>query len=129
MGRLYAATPDGYPGDEDNGQMSAWYVFSALGFYPVTPASGQYVLGSPLFRHAALKLENGRTFTIDAPGNSDKDIYVQSVTLNGRRLDRTWISQDELMAGGTLRFQMGPRPNPLWGSAKSAAPFSLTPRH
>jgi len=128
MRKLYSSAPDGYPGDEDNGQTSAWYVFSALGFYPVTPGAGQYVIGSPLFRHAELALENGRRFVIEAPANSAENIYIQSASLNGRPLDRTWISQDEIMSGGTLRFEMGPRPNPAWGTGPGAAPFSMTPR-
>jgi predicted alpha-1,2-mannosidase len=128
MRRLYSSAPDGYPGDEDTGQMSAWYVFSALGFYPVTSGAGQYVIGSPLFRHAELSLENGRKFIIDAPNNSPANIYIQSATLNGKPLNRTWLSQDEIMAGGTLRFEMGPRPNMDWGTGPGAAPFSMTAR-
>lgn len=128
MKKLYQATPDGYAGDEDNGQTSAWYVFSALGFYPVTPGAGQYVLGSPLFRRAEIDLTNGRTLVVDAPANSPENVYVQSVSLNGQALNRTWVSHDELMQGGTLRFEMGPRPNPAWGAGPGAAPFSMTPR-
>ncbi|MGN6819821.1 MAG: GH92 family glycosyl hydrolase [Sphingomonas sp.] len=128
MKKLYMATPDGYPGDEDNGQTSAWYVFSALGFYPVTPGADQYVIGSPLFRHAELALENGKRFVIDAPNNSAANIYIQSATLDGRPLDRTWLSQAEIMAGGTLRFRMGPTPNKMWGTGPGAAPFSMTKR-
>jgi len=126
MRRLYAAQPDGYPGDEDNGQTSAWYVFSALGFYPVTPGANQYVIGSPLFRHAELSLENGKRFVVEAPANSAANVYIQSATLNGRRLDRTWLSQDEIMAGGTLRFVMGPTPNMAWGTGPGAAPYSMS---
>lgn len=128
MRRLYAATPDGYPGDEDNGQTSAWYIFSALGFYPVTPGSGQYVIGSPLFKKAELALENGRTFRVEAPANSAANVYIQSASLNGKRFDRTWLSHDEIMAGGTLRFEMGPRPNLKWGTGSGSKPFSMTPR-
>ncbi|MDJ0275664.1 GH92 family glycosyl hydrolase [Sphingomonas sp. 2R-10] len=127
MRRLYAAQPDGYPGDEDNGQTSAWYVFSALGFYPVTPGANQYVIGSPLFRRSELALENGKRFVVEAPGNSAANVYIQSATLNGRKLDRTWISQDEIMAGGTLRFVMGPTPNRTWATGPGAAPYSMTP--
>lgn len=129
MRRLYSSAPDGYPGDEDTGQMSAWYVFSALGIYPVTPGSNQYVIGSPLFRRVVLSLQNGRRLVIDAEGNSSANVYVQSLSLNGRPLNRTWVTQDELMAGGTLKFVMGPKPNRNWGSAKSSAPYSMTPRH
>jgi predicted alpha-1,2-mannosidase len=128
MRRLYSSAPDGYPGDEDNGQTSAWYVFSALGFYPVTSGTGQYVIGSPLFRRTTLSLENGRKLVIEAPDNGPANVYVQSVTLNGKRLDRTWLSHDELMAGGTLRFEMGPKPNLKWGTGPGAAPYSMTPR-
>lgn len=128
MRRLYSFAPDGYPGDEDNGQTSAWYVFSALGFYPVTPGANQYVIGSPLFRRVELSLENGRRLVIDAPKNSPANVYIQSVSLNGRQLDRTWLSHEELMAGGTLRFEMGPEPNKSWGVRPGAAPYSMTPR-
>lgn len=129
MRRLYSAAPDGYPGDEDNGQMSAWYVFSALGFYPVTSGASQYVIGSPLFRHAELTLENGRKFAIEAPNNSPANVYIQSATLNGKPLNRAWLSQDEIMAGGILRFVMGPTPNKSWGTGPGAVPFSMTPRN
>src|SRR3712207_7980487 len=83
MDKLYTANPDGYCGDEDNGQTSAWYVFSALGFYPVCPGSNEYVLGTPYFKKATLHLENGKTVTISAPGNTDATRYVQSMTVNG----------------------------------------------
>ncbi|MET0309498.1 MAG: GH92 family glycosyl hydrolase [Sphingomonas sp.] len=126
MRRLYSATPDGYPGDEDNGQTSAWYIFSALGFYPVTPGADQYVIGSPLFRRVDLALEDGRHFVIEAPNNGPANVYIQSATLNGKPLMRTWLSQDEIMAGGTLRFDMGPRPNPAWGVGPGAAPYSMS---
>jgi putative alpha-1,2-mannosidase len=101
-------------------------VFSALGFYPVTPGTDQYVIGSPLFRHADLALENGRHFVVDAPQNGPANRYIQSATLNGKPFDRTWITQDEIMAGGTLRFEMGPDPNPHWGVGPDAAPFSMS---
>jgi len=90
--------------------MSAWYLFSALGFYPVAPGSGQYSLGSPLIRSADIKLENGRTLRIEAANQSDKNIYVQSVSLNGRRLDRRYITNAEIMRGGKLQFIMGNTP-------------------
>jgi predicted alpha-1,2-mannosidase len=128
MRRLYSSAPDGYPGDEDTGQTSAWYVFSALGFYPVTPGAGQYVIGSPLFRHSELSLPNGRKLVVDAPGNSASNVYIQSASFNGRPLNRTWLSHEELTAGGVLRFEMGPQPNPRWGTARDSAPYSMTPR-
>lgn len=128
MKRLYAATPDGYPGDEDNGQTSAWYVWSALGFYPVTPTVGEYAIGSPLFHRVTLKLPTGKTLTIEAENNGADNVYIQSVRLNGRAHDKTFVTHDALKEGGTLTFVMGPRPNKSWGSAKGAAPFSMSGR-
>jgi predicted alpha-1,2-mannosidase len=124
--RLYAATPDGYPGDEDNGQTSAWYVFSALGFYPVTPAVGEYAIGSPLFRSVRLTMSNGKILTIEAENNGPDNVYIQSVAFNGQPHAKTWLSREALQQGGTLRFVMGPKPNPAWGSRKADAPFSMT---
>lgn len=129
MDKLYSPAPDGYPGDEDNGQTSAWYVFSALGFYPVTPGTNQYVIGAPRFRKATLKFENGKTLVVDAPQNSAHNIYVQSVTLNGQPVNRTWLTHEELQKGGTLHFDMGPEPNKAWGVGEGAAPYSMTQRN
>jgi predicted alpha-1,2-mannosidase len=126
MKRLYSSAPDGYPGDEDNGQTSAWYVFSALGFYPVTPAVGQYAIGSPLFRNVRLAMPGGKVLNIESQNNSDKNVYIQSVTLNGKPHDKPWFSREELQGGGTLRFVMGPNPNTKWGTAKANAPFSMS---
>lgn len=126
MKKLYAATPDGYPGDEDNGQTSAWYVFSALGFYPVTPAVGQYAIGSPLFRTVRMTMPSGKILTIEAQDNTPENVYIQSVSLNGRPHDKAWFSREQLQQGGTLRFVMGPKPNTKWASGKAAAPFSMS---
>nr|WP_269845209.1 GH92 family glycosyl hydrolase [Sphingomonas deserti] len=126
MKKLYAPTPDGYPGDEDNGQTSAWYVFSALGFYPVTPAVGQYAIGSPLFRTVRLTMPTGKVLTIEAENNGPDNVYIQSVTLNGRAHNKAWLSREELQQGGRLRFVMGPKPNTRWASDKAAAPFSMS---
>jgi predicted alpha-1,2-mannosidase len=126
MKRLYSATPDGYPGDEDNGQTSAWYVWSALGFYPVTPTVGQYAIGSPLFQKVTLALPNGKTLAIEAENNSPDNVYIQSVTLNGAPHDAAYFTRDALAQGGTLRFVMGPTPNKQWASTKAAAPFSMS---
>lgn len=130
MHKLYSATPDGYPGDEDNGQTSAWYVFSALGFYPVAPGTNQYVIGSPLFEKATLALPNGRKLAIEANGNAPDRVFIRSASLNGRALDKVWLDHDALLKGGTLRFEMDRRANPNWASDREAAPFSLsrTPR-
>lgn len=126
MKRLYSATPDGYPGDEDNGQTSAWYVWSALGFYPVTPTVGQYAIGSPLFQKVTLALPNGKTLAIEAANNGLDNVYIQSVTLNGAPHDLAYFTRDALAQGGTLRFVMGPTPNKAWASTKAAAPFSMS---
>jgi predicted alpha-1,2-mannosidase len=111
MNRLYAPVPDGYCGDEDNGQTSAWYVLSALGFYPVCPGSGQYVLGSPLFRSATIHLENGKTFTLKAPKNSKENVYVNSRKLNNSAYPALFIHHEDIMKGGTLECVMDSQPN------------------
>jgi len=120
--RLYRPGPAGWLGDEDTGQMSSWYIFSALGFYPVNPGQPIYALGSPLFDRATIHLENGRSFTVEAVRNAPADIYVQTVTLNGAPLTRAWISHEEIARGGVLRFQLGPKPNQRWGTSGLPAP-------
>ncbi len=124
--RLYSATPDGYCGDEDNGQTSAWYVFSALGFYPVTPSVDQYVLGGPLFKMATLNLQNGNKFTIEAINNSKNNFYIQSASLNGKDYSNTYIKFDAIQNGGEIKFIMGSQPNKDWGSKLENAPYSLS---
>ena len=126
MNRMYKATPDGYCGDEDNGQTSAWYVFSALGFYPVCPATDQYVLGAPLFKKITLQLENGKQFIFDAPGNSDKNRYVQLAKLNGVAYNKNWISHFDILKGGNFTTIMGPQPNKNKGITKEAYPYSFS---
>lgn len=106
----YRPTPDGLGGNDDCGQMSAWYLFSALGFYPVAPGSDRYALGSPVVKTAVVRLENGRTLTIRAEGQSEKNVYVRRITMNGKRLDRRYITHAELMNGGTLVFEMDNEP-------------------
>ncbi|MCB0425919.1 MAG: GH92 family glycosyl hydrolase [Mangrovimonas sp.] len=124
--KLYSATPDGYCGDEDNGQTSAWYVFSALGFYPVTPGTNQYVIGSPLFKKAILHLENGHSFTIEAPNNSDTNFYIHSSTLNGKNNTHNFITYETIQNGGTLKFDMTDQPNKEWASKPEDTPYSLS---
>ncbi|AUP80082.1 GH92 family glycosyl hydrolase [Flavivirga eckloniae] len=126
MNKLYTPAPDGYCGDEDNGQTSAWYVFSALGFYPVAPATNQYVIGSPLFDEATLHLQNGNTFTISAKGNKKNNHYIQSASLNGNTFNQTWINSQTIQEGGILNIEMGGQPNTNWGISKKAAPYSLS---
>jgi predicted alpha-1,2-mannosidase len=125
MDRMYRPGPALYCGDEDNGQTSAWFVFSAMGFYSVTPGVPQYAMGSPLFRKVTLNLENGQKFIIEAPNNSADNVYVQSATLNGRPLTRTWIGHDEILKGGTLRFEMSKTPNLQRGVSVSDRPYSM----
>ncbi len=122
----YHSGPAGLAGNDDVGQMSAWLMFTAMGFYPVTPGSGQYVIGRPFTERTTLNLPNGRRFVIAAEGLSDEHPYIQSVTLNGRALDRTWIGHDEITAGGELRFVMGAEPNKTWGAEAGARPYSMS---
>ncbi len=124
--KLYSATPDGYCGDEDNGQTSAWYVFSALGFYPVTPAVDEYVMGSPLFKKATLYLQNGKTFTINSDNNSEENIYIQSAKMNGKNYMNNFIKFDDIQKGGELTISLGNQPNKDWGSHPENVPYSLS---
>ncbi len=124
--KLYAATPDGYCGDEDNGQTSAWYVFSALGFYPVTPGVNQYVIGSPLFKKATITLENNNKFVIKASDNSKDNVYVQSSILNGKVYDNSYLDFEMIQEGGELQFTMGSSPNKSWANKEESIPYSLS---
>ena len=118
----YKPGPAGWLGDEDTGQMSSWYIFSSLGFYPVLPGQPIYALGSPQFDRAILHLENGRNFSVEAEKTRPDDIYVQSVTLNGAPLNRPWIYHSEIVSGGVLRFHLGPQPNMQWGTESMPKP-------
>ena len=126
MDLLYKPTPDGYCGDEDNGQTSAWYVFSAMGFYPVCPATDQYVMGSPLFKKITLSLENGKTFVIQAPGNSAQNVYVNAAALNGKAYTKNWIGHFDIVKGGSLIFIMNQSPNHKKGIQQSDMPYSFS---
>lgn len=126
MNRMYSATPDGYCGDEDNGQTSAWYVFSALGFYPVCPASTQYVLGTPLFKKVTLHLENGKSVVINAPDNSSENKYVGSLKVNNKTYEKNWLDHYDLMNGATIDFKMSSQPNMQRGTQSSSFPYSFS---
>lgn len=126
MDKFYAPTPDGYCGDEDNGQTSAWYVFSALGFYPVCPGSGQYVLGSPLFRKAVIHLENGSDVTINAPENNAVNLYIDELTVDGKKYEKNYLEHDNLLRGAKMDFRMSDKPNTRRGTADSDAPYSFS---
>lgn len=126
LNRMYKPTPDGYPGDEDNGQTSAWYVFSALGFYPVAPATDQYVLGAPLFQKAVLHLKNGNKVVINAPNNNPENKYIQKVEIDGNNYTKNYVSFEKLMNGATINITMGNKPNKNRGTEKSDFPYSLS---
>jgi predicted alpha-1,2-mannosidase len=126
MNKLYKATPDGYCGDEDNGQTSAWYVFSAMGFYPVCPASGQYVLGAPLFKKLTVSLESGKKIVINSPNNSAENKYINTLQYNGQLYDKTWFSHESLLKGAVIDIKMSAQPNKSRGIKDSDVPFSLS---
>ncbi len=126
MRTQYAARPDGLSGNDDLGQMSAWYVFTALGFYPVAPASNEYVIGRPFVSRAALRLPNGKTFSVITQGLSEARPYVAEVRLNGQPLTRSAITHEQILAGGELRFVMSDKPNTRWATDTKARPMSMS---
>ena len=126
MNKLYNAAPDAYCGDEDNGQTSAWYVFSALGFYTVCPGTDQYVLGTPLFKSVKLHLENGKTITIDAANNSCENRYIKTMKLNGKNYSHNYLTHAQLMNGAKIQYQMDAVPNKMRGINKEDAPYSFS---
>ena len=126
MNKLYNSGPEGYCGDEDNGQTSAWYVFSALGFYPVTPASTQYAIGAPLFKRAEITFENGKKLILNAPENSAANKYVQSIKINGRVSTKNYFDHFELQKGGQIIFSMDAHPEKSRGIHENDYPFSMS---
>lgn len=126
MDRMYTPQADGYCGDEDNGQTSAWYVFSAMGFYPVAPATDEYVIGAPLFKKVTITLENGKTVEITAPENNQNNRYVQSLTINGKSYSKNYFNYFELMRGAKIQFKMGANPNKKRGINDSDFPYSFS---
>ena len=126
MDRLYSATPDGYCGDEDNGQTSAWYVFSAMGFYPVCPGSGQYVIGTPYFKKLTLHLENGKQLVFNAPACSDANKYISTLTVDGKPYGKNYFNHTDLMKGGTIDYGMASTPNYQRGTSSDAFPYSFS---
>ncbi|WP_312139173.1 GH92 family glycosyl hydrolase [Sphingobacterium sp.] len=126
MNRMYSPNPDGYCGDEDNGQTSAWYVFTAMGFYPVTPATDEYVLGSPIFDKVTISLNSGKKVIIETKNNSDQNRYIQSMKFNGKNYSKNFIKHSELMKGANLSFDMGAEPNKKRGVSRGDLPFSLS---
>ena len=126
MDKFYTAAPDGYCGDEDNGQTSAWYVFSAMGFYPVCPASGEFAVGTPLFKHVKVNMPSGKSFIVNAPENSNDNFYIGSMKVNGRVADRTFLTYDELAAGASVDFAMTPVPDKSRATSAGARPYSFS---
>jgi putative alpha-1,2-mannosidase len=121
----YQASPGGLDGDDDCGQMSAWLLFTAMGFYPVNPASGEYMIGSPMYEEISLRLANGKTFRVQANNNSEENVYIQSAMLNGKPLEIPVITWEQIQAGGILQFVMGEKPSE-WGSKWRPAPISFS---
>ncbi len=126
MNRLYWPTPDGYCGDEDNGQTSAWYVFTALGFYPVCPASDEYVMGAPLFKKATIKLENGKEIVINSPNNNERNRYINGMNYNGNTYSKNFLSHESLIKGAIINIDMAARPNTQRGINKEDFPYSFS---
>ena len=126
MNRMYTPGPDGYCGDEDNGQTSAWYVFSALGFYPVCPGTDEYVLGAPLFKKATLHFENGNSLVIDAANNNSENMYIESLRLDGNVYTKNYLKHGDLLKGGVLKFDMGSKPNLQRGTQVEDYPYSFS---
>ena len=126
MDRLYNPNPDGLCGDEDNGQTSAWYVFSAMGFYPVAPGTGEYALGSPLFKRLTLKLENGKTIGINAPQNNNENVYINRITLDGNVYTKNYLTHSDLMKGVNLQFDMTKVPAKTRGTSPESFPYSFS---
>jgi predicted alpha-1,2-mannosidase len=126
MDKLYTAAPDGYCGDEDNGQTSAWYVFSSLGFYPVCPGSNEYILGSPLFKSVEIELENGEKLIINASNNSKENRYVDEMKLNGKKYNKNYLTHDDLINGANVEYLMSSEPNKKRGVNKDDLPYSFS---
>lgn len=126
MNRLYTPDPDGYCGDEDNGQTSAWYVFSAMGFYPVCPASDEYVIGAPLFKKTTISLENGKKIIIDAPANNSANRYINKISFNSKSYDKNFYNYQELMKGAAIKIEMADQPNHLRGIKENDFPYSFS---
>jgi putative alpha-1,2-mannosidase len=123
---LYLYNYGGYCGDEDNGQTSAWYIFSSMGFYPVCPTAGEYVIGTPLFKNMTVTLDNGKKIVINAPNNSAANKYIQTLTVNGKPYDFNYLKHADLTKGAVLNFTMSAKPNMVRGTKESSAPYSLS---
>ena len=125
VGKEYEPVPNGLCGNDDAGQMSAWLIFSMMGFYPVCPGMPYYVIGSPMFEEVSIRVENNKLFTIRTINNSDKNIYIQSARLNGKPFDRSYIWHSEIVKGGELVFVMGGQPNKTWATGAESTPPAI----
>ena len=123
---LYDNTPEGICGNEDTGQMSAWYIMSSLGFYPASPGDGTYIKASPSFKNAKIHLSNGKTLILKTNNLTDQNIYIQSVTMNGKPYSKVYFQHDELINGAEIVFEMGPQPNLCWGTGEGDLPPSMS---
>jgi putative alpha-1,2-mannosidase len=128
MKKLYNATENGYPGDEDQGQTSSWYVLSALGFYSVCPGTDQYVFGSPMFKKTTITMENGKQFVIEAGNNNSQNVYIRSAKLNGKDYSKNYIRYQDIINGGNLIFEMDNQPNLQRGTLPEDMPYSVSIR-
>lgn len=126
MDHLFDNTPDGISGNEDCGQMSSWFIFSSMGFYPVCPGTNEYIIGKPSLPYIKLNLENGKAFEIKTKNYSDQNIYIQSVKLNGEPYNKSYIMHSNIVNGGVLEFTMGKRANKRWGTSDDSLPYSIT---
>ena len=126
MANLYNSTPNGYPGDEDQGQTSSWYVISAMGLYAVCPGTTEYVIGSPVFPKMTIQLENGKQLIIEAEDNNAENVYIQSATFNGKPFTRNYLEYDELMNGGVIHYKMGNKPTFDRGIKAEDRPYSFS---
>jgi predicted alpha-1,2-mannosidase len=126
MDKLYNSTENGYPGDEDQGQTSSWYVLSALGFYSVCPGTDEYVMGSPVFEKVTITLEDGKKFVVEAKNNSKENVYIQSATLNGKSYTKNFIRYQDIVDGGTIKFEMSGDPNKTRGTNENDFPYSVS---
>ena len=126
MDKLYSWHPNGYCGDEDNGQTSAWYVFSAMGFYPVCPGTGEYALGTPLFKHMKVELPDGKNIRFNAPGNSAENFYIASMKVNGKDWTKNYLTHDVLVNGAEVDYVMSGQPNCTRGTSENDRPYSFS---
>ena len=126
MNKFYNSNFDGYCGDEDNGQTSAWYVFSALGFYPVCPSSDEYAIGTPLFRKVTVNLPNGKKIVLDAPANSSDNFYIDGIKLDGKAWGKNYLKHGDLVKGASIVYKMVSEPNTERGTAPEDRPYSFS---